>query len=280
MPADQTDAPRGREALVVFTHLLNPSVRELLMQLAEQLAPSHDLWVTGYFGPGADGALDVPSGWPSGWRFHPVFERSVRALPYPVKLQGVRNWEGLRGNVDLPLLAFFGAQPGYERYWFMEYDVRYSGSWAELFAGFSAVEADLLCTHLTRRGREDGWFHWPGFVAPGFGPEQHVRGFLPLCRASARLLRAIDARYRNGWSGHPEAVWPTVAKAEGMPFEDIGGSGPFTPPSRKGRYYFSQYFQNGVFLSTFSAWPAYSAESDFRGHSRPERKDILWHPVK
>jgi hypothetical protein len=52
------------------------------------------------------------------------------------------------GNADLVPMRFFFERPDYDYYWIIEYDVRFSGAWPDLFADLSASDADLLCTTM------------------------------------------------------------------------------------------------------------------------------------
>src|SRR5579884_1648725 len=52
----------------------------------------------------------------------------TRELPYREKHREHRGTFWPR-NIDLPLLWFFQRNPGYEYYWLMEYDVRFTGHW-------------------------------------------------------------------------------------------------------------------------------------------------------
>jgi hypothetical protein len=60
--------------------------------------------------------------------------------------------------------------------WIMEYDVDYSGDWA-----------DLLTTTIFPRSSSTDWFWWKSAAAPPqVRPEQMYRAFLPLMRVSRR----------------------------------------------------------------------------------------------
>ncbi|NUB28520.1 DUF3405 domain-containing protein [Azospirillum brasilense] len=265
-----------KTALVLFSHIINPSIERLLADLSAVSCLNFDFWMTGYFGGNSKAAINPPSP----WEFYETNEETIRALPYPNKITSVNDWETLRRNVDLPLLAFFRENSEYDNYWFIEYDVRYSGKWREFFEEFTNTDADLVCAHLTKRTSGDQWMFWGSLASPDCAEENHIRGFLPLTRASNRLMSCINEAYINGWSGHPESTWPTIAKANDFSLEAIGGKGSFTPKNRQGKYYQSAYFESGVFLSTFAAWPAYSASNNFeRGHIR-NYENLLWHPVK
>lgn len=144
-------------------------------------------------------------------------------------------------NVHLAWLDFCEAQPGFAAYWFIEYDVVYSGPWKDLFDAFRDLPHDLLCTHLRPQGHEPDWFWWPAIHAPGaaLAEDLLLRGFLPIARLSrrgvARLREAVDA----GWSGFHEGLLPTLFHTSGLRIGDLGGDGPFVPAGFRNRFYTS-----------------------------------------
>ena len=206
---------------------------------------------------------------------HVVRTPELRGLPYPAKAGGPGwdLWSG--GHTDLITMHHWRAHPEYDRYWAVEYDVRYSGPWRRFFAAFEKDDSDLLAPLLRRRRDAPEWANWPSLTAPDGSPpsdEHAISGFMPIFRASGRLMRAMDESYREGWGGHIECSFATVAAVRGFRVTDFGGDGEFTPERYRGRFYSGTardvYHAPGtlVFKPTF-----------FRTGSRP---DMLWHPVK
>jgi len=262
------------QAVIYYTHFVSDVVSKELKDLRAELGPEFNIFAVGCCP--AKTTLDPLVGNSIDTRAY--IRDELRALPYTRQLQGV-DWETMRRSSDLAIMQFFQGNPNFDYYWIVEYDVRFTGSWRELFAVLNESSADLLCTFLTKFEQGRDWMHWKSFSTPDDSVKEDdlYRAFLPFCRLSKTLMQAIDERCREGWTGHPEVLWPTVAHAVGGNIEDIGGSGPSTPDSRRDKYYFSALPTAGLFLSTFGAWPAYSEKSAFRQISLP---DILWHPVK
>lgn len=129
------------------------------------------------------------------------------------------------GNADLALLALRRARPGHARYWLIEYDVFLPGGAALLATLDAASDADLLLPlRPETRAATPRWHHWPGFVLPPGEPlpeAEQRHGLTCMFRASAALLDALDDTYRRGWSGHAEAVLPTLAAARGLRVETL-----------------------------------------------------------
>ena len=205
---------------------------------------------------------------------HVVRTPELRRLPYPVKAGGP-DWDLWRGgHTDLITMHYWRSHPGYARYWAIEYDVRFSGPWRRFFAFFEGDVSDLLAPMLRRRRDCPEWANWPLLTAPGAQPDdtQAVSSFMPIFRASGRLMQAMDEAYRQGWGGHIESTFATIATVRGFRIAELGGDGEFTPAAYRGRVYSGTardvYHAPGtlVFKPTF-----------FRTGSRP---DMLWHPVK
>lgn len=102
-----------------------------------------------------------------------------------------------------------------------------------------ASAADFLATEIRKHQVDPDWTWWKDFKAPeGQDPlEFGVAALLPVIRlsraAAAAVLKGID----DGWTGHSEALIPTLVHRAGLKIEDIGGTGSFTPPERIGRWY-------------------------------------------
>jgi hypothetical protein len=266
-------AKMKREVILYYSHFCSPAVLREIVRLRNELDGRYDIVAAGYCQ--AAGAL-------SGIDCVPVLEYSaddLTALPYPGK---AAQFDPLNfiGNADLVPMKFFLDRPDYDHYWIVEYDVRFSGAWPELFADLSSSGADLLCTTMQTWAENPNWAHWGTLNAGGEDVplERRVKGFMPFCRLSHTLLAACDARYRRGWSGHSEVIWPTIASLAGLLLEDIGGNGSFTPAARRGRYYqntpseWSQFPGTFVYRPSFADRNLFGPQCHFAG--------TLWHPVK
>jgi hypothetical protein len=185
-----------------------------------------------------------------------------------------RVWRG--GNTDLIAMHFFRANPEYDRYWFLEYDLRFSGSWATFFDAFEQNDADLLATAIRSAAAQPDWFYWPSLQVPD-GVEkppasEMLACFMPLMRSTNRALAAIDQAYRAGWAGHCEVTWPTIINGAGLRVEDIGGDGEFVRPENRKRFYTNN--PRNVDLAPGSL--AFRPVRFCCGF----RRNTLWHPIK
>lgn len=261
-------------ALMYYTHFVSDVVTGQVNKLARELPADFEMFAFGCC-PAAT-SLDALN---SNLVQTRAYTRDMlRTLPYDSKLASV-DWTTMLSSADLAILRFFRDRPDFEYYWIIEFDVRYTGDWRTIFRDLARSDADLLCAHVRTFEQGSDWMHWGSFSTGGaaLNREDLLRGFLPFCRVSNKLMRAIDDRCQRGWTGHYEALWPTICKAIGGRIEEIGGVGPAVPAERVGKYYHSAEPMAGLFLSNFCAWPAFKASNDFMAVSPP---DMLWHPVK
>lgn len=128
---------------------------------------------------------------------------------------------------------------GTDYLWFIEHDVHFDGSWAEFQNSFETSDADLLATEVRTRLEDPDWNWWATFGHEDHppSPDTGVAALLPLIRVSRDGAKAVLAGLAAGWSGHPEALLPTLIHEAGLKIEDIGGHGSFTPEDRLGRWY-------------------------------------------
>ena len=207
--------------------------------------------------------------WPANECFI-VTEESLTALGY----QRVGT-QWMPGHVFFPLMQFYLANPDYDYYWLIEYDVRYSGEWDEFFGAFSGTDADLITAHVYPYAVQSDWLWWHlDHPTKSIAPEGRLRSFNPVKRMSRRALQVIHECLREGWVGHQEVLIATLLFQRGLRIEDIGGSGPFTPAERKNRFFRSprQNSQGHLREETHRFRPAFPAVGD--------EPATIYHPVK
>jgi hypothetical protein len=183
------------------------------------------------------------------------------------------------GFVDLVMMAAMRRLGDFERVWFVEYDVDFSGDWGDLFSVLAASDADLLGTTLYPRARMAEWFHWTWFSGPDdLAPEHEARGFFPMVRLSRTFAQTYAEQVEAGWFGHYEALYTSIALRGGLKVEDIGGDGPMTPEARRGLFY-SNGADPGITVGSFRHKPPV-AEAYFPNDPGRAPVNFLWHPVK
>jgi hypothetical protein len=215
--------------------------------------------------------------------FQEVLDEASRARPslgQPRIMQALQHGQIHSGCLDL-LWTPLALAAGRRFVWIIEYDVDYSGNWADFFSQFMRNRADLLASTINTFDRDPGWPHWASAVNPSSVPVNlRTRSFLPSFRVSRRFLRSYCRQVaRGGWAGHYEFIYPTIARSLGLIVEDIGSSGPFTPASRRGQNYINTPDHPHLTPGTFVWRP--SRKMYF--HEKPEEfpaENMLYHPVK
>ncbi|MGC1906744.1 MAG: hypothetical protein WA715_23195, partial [Candidatus Acidiferrum sp.] len=148
--------------------------------------------------------------------------------------------------------------------------------WRTFLTAFQDSDADLLSTSIRRASDDPNWMHWPSLHPPDgalpLAGDEMLCSFMPIYRISQRGLRSIDQAYRNGWTGHCEAVWPTVLHRSGYRLEDIGGDGEFVRPWNLNRFYTNNPSDPELAPGSLVFRPV----RWMTGSSR----NRLWHPVK
>lgn len=122
--------------------------------------------------------------------------------------------------------------------WIVDEKVFFEGDRNALLERFSGCDADLLATVVRSKDEEPNWHWWGSLAVPeGVEVDTGVAAMLPFARFSRAAADAVQDGLRAGWTGHPEAVVPTLIHHAGLAIEDIGGLGSFTPPERIARWY-------------------------------------------
>lgn len=126
-----------------------------------------------------------------------------------------------------------------DHFWRVDPRVQWDVPQDQFLGYFENNRADLLATNVRGYGEDPHWTWWKQMRSPldqvplSFG----VAALLPLARFSREAAKAVLDGIEQGWSGHPEALIPTLVNRAGLVIEDIGGKGRYTPPERIGRWY-------------------------------------------
>jgi len=121
------------------------------------------------------------------------------------------------GNCHIPAVAFARQNP-HEHYWFVEYDVRYTGSWNTVFEMGRPSDADLIAALVESPFRDPTWYHWETIDLPY---ADVARSFNPICRASHRLLEEVTKVITGDHWAHNEALLASACRHHGWPMADL-----------------------------------------------------------
>lgn len=262
----------GRAALAFVSHRTDESVLRRFEKLEREVPSAVDVYFLYDVGDAtADDRRIVRE--VAGDRLRPFDGSEVADSDYPSPWADPARRQLVPSNLDLLYLDFAEREPGYDRYWFVEYDVAYTGHWSSFFEAFEQSSAGLVGTTVHPYERYPDWHWWPTLdPAADVDRSEWVRGFFPIVRLSRAFLARLDEAYRSGWSGHTEAVLPTLAQYHGIEMEDVGGAGPYVRSGNENRFYTNTPEVGHLAPGTFVYRPV---------RPRPGfRSGRLYHPVK
>lgn len=266
MPADFS---HDRSTCIVFqTHKADTKTFKTARNIYHSCQANYDVFVL--FDDRA-GSLDSMNCAPE----IPAHQFSIQNLRKQYRLFGTSKEPDVTpGNNPFTWLDF-SLQYSYDYYWFVEYDVRYSGEWVSFFRQFDSSQIDLLGTSFYRYGFRPDWFWWSSLKTPLFcltKKKNLIRGFFPIVRISKKALELFYASTQHGWSGHHEVMLPTLLYKKGLKIADIGGTGEFTPKKWTGRNYINTPRNNELAPGTFVCPPAQPIPNHY--------PNTLYHPIK
>lgn len=167
------------------------------------------------------------------------------------------------GSNHFPLLKFYKENQGYDYYWLVEDDVRFSGEWKDFFGSFASCTSDFLSSVIETKAENPTWYWWTSLKTGNevIAEEKLLKSFNPIYRLSRQALACIDAHLRIGWMGHYEVLLPTLLYNKGFLLEDFGGEGTFVRPENNAKFYDDTSMRIAPVLPD-------------------DRKKYLFHPVK
>lgn len=147
----------------------------------------------------------------------------------------------LPGSCHYPLMSFFLREPTYKYYWFVEYDVEFTGKWYILMedCDTSLCDYDFLSSHVekydTKKNKE--WIWWYRRNRLDVPLTECMKSFNPICRYSREALAYIDLYQKRGFTAHSEVLISTCLHHAGYQIGDFGGTGDFVPHGYEGKFY-------------------------------------------
>ena len=143
------------------------------------------------------------------------------------------------GSNHFPLLKFYKENQGYDYYWLVEDDVRFSSEWKDFFGSFASCTSDFLSSVIETKAENPTWYWWTSLKTGNevIAEEKLLKSFNPIYRLSRQALACIDAYLRIGWMGHYEVLLPTLLYNKGFLLEDFGGEGTFVRPENNAKFY-------------------------------------------
>jgi hypothetical protein len=256
-----------RTAHLFVTHVWTPEIEEEFAKIRCDSAPGSDSWLL--LDARTSGLCELVKH----HRCHVFDIADLAQLPYSMLPR-----QSLIGHGHLPILDFFLAHPDYDAYWFIEYDVKYTGAWSDLFTRYESHDSDFITMHIRPFAAEPLWPHWSTFRQSAnrlaLMPGEWLRSFNVFYRISRSALEFLDSILRDRWCGHHEVLIVTLLRKFGFSLLDFGGDGPFTQPGRTNAVYTSHGSRSG-YLNPFRT--VRYRPSRLAPGGRP---GMIYHPVK
>jgi hypothetical protein len=251
------------EAVVFFTHLFDHTIEARYRKLKSDLGKLAQVFILAPLG------TSIPH----------EYSDETHFFDYDRLRSGAARVNGdkiIPGNEHLAELDFYRHHSEFDYYWFIEYDVVFTGNWATLLGAVQNDHADLLAAHVRCLAEEPEWPWWETLDLPGcpLPRSDWLRAFVPIYRISRAGLQAVDEHVKLGWSGHFEGLIPCVIRTASLSISDLGGAGKWTPKDRRYRLY-----------SSFSSTAGVSLNAGTHRHRPPHyfpllRRNTIFHPVK
>jgi hypothetical protein len=183
------------------------------------------------------------------------------------------------GMMDIVIMPRVLAAP-HNLVWALEFDVDFSGNWADMFSRFARNRADVLTTTLQPRAKCPDWALWSTAQAPAQVDQFcWYRSFAPLQRFSKSFATSYIAAFETGlWGGHYEFIIPTLAHHQCRSIEDIGAPGGWINRFRTPLYHNTPTDET-LSPGTFVWRPARANYFHETPHEFQETNQ-LYHPVK
>lgn len=184
----------------------------------------------------------------------------------------------LPGSCHFPVLRFFLDNPNYKFYWFVEYDVVFTGNWATLMddCDRNLLDYDFLSCQMEKFDYEKNRI-WPWWYRSNYLPydlNDCVKAFNPICRYSEKALAYLDSFQKKGFSAHSEVLISTSLYHAGYKIGDFGGHGEFVPQGYERKFYIPD--KKDINGGTMRYRPVYTMDEILK-LNLPNK---LFHPLK
>lgn len=255
----------GKQAFLLLTNNINHSVIGLYNDIRNGAEKFGDVYYLYHWKP--DKALPSCLNETNSFTFNNDILKRLNYTPLSETL--------VPGSNHFPLLDFYKNNPGYDQYWVIEDDVRFSGSWNYFFSTFTDLcEYDYLASYMRYYKEEPYWYWWNSLKHDEhFIPfEERYKSFNPIYRLSNTALAHLCLMLENKWVGHHEVLIATLLYRSNFKLLDFGGEGRFVLKGFANKFYTAHDSKTPLSESTLRYRPVRYQE----GNS-PNK---IYHPVK
>lgn len=142
------------------------------------------------------------------------------------------------GSMNFIMYRFYKEHPEYDYYWFIEYDVVFTGNWGWFIENTTKdfKNYDFVSSHIECWDESSGWYWWDKNNYLDIPREQQLKSFNPVCRYSKTALDTLIS-WNKDKVAHFEVLVPTCLYECGLSIADLGGDNEFTLPGLRNKYY-------------------------------------------
>lgn len=112
----------------------------------------------------------------------------------------------------------------YDYYWYLEYDVAFTGDWNYFFDSCDKLNQDLICVMLRQYPIQPSFERFYEQLAFDVEDCDKFAFFGPIWRASKLLLETLKNEYLKGKHGFYELIVPTIAALNGLSITDLNAA--------------------------------------------------------
>lgn len=169
------------------------------------------------------------------------------------------------GSNHFSVMDFFAKHDGYSYYWYIEYDVSFTGDWRTFLDFYKGATKDFFSCDIRFHENTSAWPWWQTLKHPekDIALGNRLRSFNPIYRLSSAALLFIQQQLHDKWCGHHEVLLPTLLYHNNFLLGDFGGDGLFVDKGAENKFYSKE---------TFRWRPAFEKVGGLRNK--------LYHPVK
>lgn len=216
-----------KTVILLSTHFLNQEIVDKYKHLSEEVDDLYDVYIL--LNRKEDDTVI-----PDGIKVFYSTKKDIDKLGYKYFES---DWL-YRGSCNFPVQRFWKEHPEYDFYWFVEYDVIFTGRWSYFFDAWED-DYDFLTCHVERYNpfTNQLWTWWRENVNIGIEKKDLIKGFNTICRYSNRACKELDKHYLEGKIAHSEVFITSILHNNGYKIGDLGGDYEFTPEDKRNLFY-------------------------------------------
>ena len=215
-------------AIIMVTHFLDKRIIDRYRRLRDQAGIRYDIFLV------VQSDECSICGLPDDIRAMRFSMSDLQEMDLPAIAESI-----VPGSVHFIMIRFFMEYPHSDFYWSVEYDVEMDGDWKPLFSECARHDTDLIACDIQDFDENPYWYWWRAIsLREAQVPVvRRTRSFNPIYRLSARAVRLLLQRQKEGDGGHFEVLIPTALKAYGLTLGDLNRNGRYALPNLSRDYY-------------------------------------------